>query len=389
MLPQAFDAFIQKRPIGVMAQAVLENFFQPERLDALFERTAQRQYQRTLLFSSVIELMQSSCWGLSVGVCGLSHRRHAIGVSDEAVYNKLDGMELGISAALVQDSAQQAAAVIDALKARRDPWLPNYRCGFSMATICRPPSIAWRNCAPLGRSLAGKSWSCWNGRPAGDRRVSDARWPCAERSLLDDVLEVVKEGDLWIADRNFCTLKFLFEIARKLASLSSVSTVRCGALTGKRRFVGVGSTGDVYQQKLRLAYEGKTLLLRRVTVELKEPTRDGDRELHLLTNLPRKDATGVEVAELYRKRWTIETLFLEVTQTLSCEIKTLCYPKRRCCVLPALVAANAVAVIKGRCARSTGEKAMNCRAITWRWRSAGVRGMMIALPPPSWRSSRT
>jgi len=42
-------------------------------------------------------------------------------------------------------------------------------------------------------------------------------------------------------------------------------------------------------------------------------------------NLP-KDVTAVECAELYRKRWSIETLFYEVTQTLQCEIKTLGYP---------------------------------------------------------------
>src|SRR6516164_5250636 len=50
-----------------------------------------------------------------------------IEVSDQAVYDKLDGMELGLSAALVEDSAQQAEAVIHALAARRAPWLPGYR----------------------------------------------------------------------------------------------------------------------------------------------------------------------------------------------------------------------------------------------------------------------
>ena len=34
-----------------------------------------------------------------------------------------------------------------------------------------------------------------------------------ERSLLDDVLQTVRERDLWMADRNFCTMKFLFAIA--------------------------------------------------------------------------------------------------------------------------------------------------------------------------------
>ena len=43
MLPKAFQSFVDQSPICVMARTVLENFFQPQRLDQLFERTAQKQ----------------------------------------------------------------------------------------------------------------------------------------------------------------------------------------------------------------------------------------------------------------------------------------------------------------------------------------------------------
>ena len=36
-----------------------------------------------------------------------------------------------------------------------------------------------------------------------------------ERSLLTGVLPSVEAGDVWIADRNFCTNKFLFGIAAR------------------------------------------------------------------------------------------------------------------------------------------------------------------------------
>ena len=39
--------------------------------------------------------------------------------------------------------------------------------------------------------------------------------------------------------------------------------------------------------------------------------------------MPRKKATALVVAELYRKRWTIETAFQEVAQNLQGEIETL------------------------------------------------------------------
>ena len=70
----------------------------------------------------------------------------------------------------------------------------------------------------------------------------------------------------------------------------------------------------------------KVLLLRRVTVVLDKSTRDGDTEIHVLTNLPRVEDAPV-IAELYRKRWTIETAFQELEETLQSEINTLGYPK--------------------------------------------------------------
>jgi hypothetical protein len=69
MLPSVFQTFIERSPICVMAHAVLENLFQPERLDELFERTAQRQYKRTLLFSLAVELMHSVVLGVEPTAC--------------------------------------------------------------------------------------------------------------------------------------------------------------------------------------------------------------------------------------------------------------------------------------------------------------------------------
>ena len=67
--------------------------------------------------------------------------------------------------------------------------------------------------------------------------------------------------------------------------------------------------------------------MRRVVVRLHQPTRDGDREIAILTNLPETVVSGVKVAELYRKRWTVETFFQVITTSLNCEIKTLGYPR--------------------------------------------------------------
>ena len=41
-----------------------------------------------------------------------------------------------------------------------------------------------------------------------------------ERSLLPQVLETVKPGDLWIEDRNFCTVGFVCGIHREKGGVS-------------------------------------------------------------------------------------------------------------------------------------------------------------------------
>lgn len=390
MLPKTFDSFIQKRPICVMARAVVEKLFQPERLDALFLRTAQKQYQRTLLFSSVVELMQSVVLGVEPSVyAAYRRRRETLGVSDQSVYNKLDGMELGLSATLVRDSAAQVAPVIDELEARRQPWLPGYTMrvldgNHLSATEHRlePLRTIWD--APLpGRALVVLDQE--TGLATDVFLTPDGH--AQERSLLDDVLQTVRERDVWMADRNFCTFKFLFEIARKSAFfiIRQHGQVK-GCLTGKRLFVGEGSTGHVYEQAVQLTFAGETRTFRRLTVELREPTRDGDMVLHLLTNLP-EEIQGLAIAELYRKRWTIETLFYEVTQTLVCEVNTLCYPSAALFVFClALLASNAVALIKAALRAAHGEKEAD--ELSGYYMALEIKqvheGMMIALPPEQW-----
>jgi IS4 transposase len=316
-------------------------------------------------------------------------RRQQIPVTDDSVYNKINGVELGVSEALVVDSAQRAAALIDELQARQDSWLPGYTIrildgNYLSATEHRLEPLRTTWAAPLpGRILVvmdPQLGTACNAFVTPDGHAN-------ERTLLDEVLRIVREGELWIADRNFCTLKMLFQIQDDGAFfLFRQHGTLEGRLIGKRRSVGKASTGKVYEQDLEVTYGGETRTVRRITIDLLQPTRDGDKVLHLLTNLPAK-VDAVQGAELYRKRWTIETLFYEVTQTLACEIKTLCYPRAALFVFClALLAANAVAVLKAAVRATHGvEEASNMSAYYMALEISQVyEGMMIALPPEGW-----
>lgn len=98
-----------------------------------------------------------------------------------------------------------------------------------------------------------------------------------------------------------------------------------GELLGKRHRIGETDTGEVFEQAMKIQDGECTLVPRRVTVCLKTPTRDGDQELHLLSNLPSQDADACLLADIYRQRWEIENAFNVLTMTLNCEASSNCY----------------------------------------------------------------
>ncbi|MDQ7075763.1 MAG: transposase [Gammaproteobacteria bacterium] len=92
-------------------------------------------------------------------------------------------------------------------------------------------------------------------------------------------------------------------------------------------------------------------------LKLKRETRDGEQEIVILTNLTKTSANAQCIAELYRKRWNIETMFQELEAHLHSEVNTLGYPKAALfsfCV--ALVAYNVLAVVKAALRVQHGEK---------------------------------
>ena len=169
-----------------------------------------------------------------------------------------------------------------------------------------------------------------------------------KRTGLDSVIETIKPRDLWVADRNFCTLKFMTAIDRSKAIFVIRHHSRVGGELGKRRLIGTSDTGKVYEQSMTLSqFDGTRLKLRRIEIELFKPTRDKAKVLVILTNVSTRKANALKVAEIYLKRWKIETAFQVLTSTLRCEVSTLGYPGAALFAFAtALVAYNAVMIVE-------------------------------------------
>ena len=54
---ELFERFVQSCPACVMQRALMENIFSSAKLDALFRQAAETQYQRELLFSTLVDLV--------------------------------------------------------------------------------------------------------------------------------------------------------------------------------------------------------------------------------------------------------------------------------------------------------------------------------------------
>ena len=52
MLHQVFDGFVDESPVSVMFRGILENIFSSERIDAIFEEHAEKQFSGELAFST-------------------------------------------------------------------------------------------------------------------------------------------------------------------------------------------------------------------------------------------------------------------------------------------------------------------------------------------------
>lgn len=388
--------FEGRRPVCVMAQMALERLLSPTEIDQLFHEAAEEQYERKLLFSSLAKLMASVvlCRENSVN-SAYKKLKDEIGVSLTATYTKLERIELRLSQELVRHSYQQLTNVGHHLRAAE----PSPVAGF------KPKILDGNHLAATEHRLKETRHSTAAPLPGKLLVVLDPRreaiadlFPiedghAQERSALDQVIDTIERNDLWIADRNFCTLKFLYAIAQRCGRfvIRQHEMVQ-GERVGKRRFAGKTATGRVYESQLKLpTYEGRTITVRAIEIELFQPTRDDDPAITILTNLTEDEADAAKITEIYRTRWRIETAFQKLTTTLQCEVNTLCYPKAALFAFSlACLAYNAVSLVLAAIGAEHGQK--KSAELSFHYLSQEIAqtydGMMIAIPASHWTKIR-
>jgi IS4 transposase len=388
-----FERFVEKSPMSVMVRGVAERVLNPELLNEWFDNTAESQYTRDLLFSSVFDLM-------SQVVCGTQKTVHSayqasveeIGVSITALYDKINRLEITTSAELVRYASAEVSAVIEELGGTRPALMPGMRVKLLDGNCIAASEHRLKELRSTGAgALPGKTLVVLD--PA--LRIPIDVFPCEdghaqERSLLEPVLESIQPSDLWIADRNFCTVSFLHGIAEREAyfAIRKHANLPYTPLKTMKR-VGQIETGTVYEQMIEVSNSaGNVRKFRLIRVCLNNPTRDGETQIEIVTNVSKTKANGKTIANLYRKRWTIETAFQDLAQHLNSEINTLAYPPAAIfgfCV--ALVTYMMYAVVKAALSSVYGSETVDNEISGYYVAdeiSSTYKGMMIAIPNAEW-----
>jgi len=387
------ERFVQKSPIAVMAHSTIVYALNAASLDNIFREHAAAQYEHQITFSSLVDMM-------SLVVCQMYRSvnsaytkcKDKIGASLVAVYGKLRRTELPILTALVDETAQRLEAIVTELRAELPSPVPGYRVqiidgNHLAATERRLKVLRGQAAAPLpGQALVVYD-------PQVDLMTHII--PCEdghaqERSLLSQVLPLIQEGEVWIEDRNFCTTEFVFGIRERKAYF--LIRQHAGNLHWEEQSAwtscGRCETGAVYEQTVRLWTEdGREMVCRRIRLQLDQPTRDGDTELYILTNLPKK-VKAVLIANAYGKRWSVEVGFQKLATVLESEIDTLAYPRAALFGFAVGVAAyNVMSVVQAGLRSEHGKERVQKEVSTYyiaEELSTVSEGMKIAIPWTTW-----
>ncbi len=391
-LPAILKDCIERHPIAVMTRIALDWIIQGTPFDQLFERSAQGQYTREFTLEHLVHVMLDVVCGLHPSTRSAFHDRQLQRIASlSAFYGKLNRLGPAVTREVLRHTAARSRELIAAAGGLRPEPIAGYTARILDGNVLAGtehrlvPARATRSACLPGKSLAiyePASGLILDLIPEEDAHTQ-------ERDLLQEV--PVGPGQLWILDRNLCVRTFLFRILRAggyfLARRHKTTLPYTPA--GPRESRGRCPSGQVFEQPITVEdpeQPGVSHHLRLIVLELDEPTRSGETEIVLVTNLP-EEVTAIDCCAAYRDRWSVEHHFQVLTELLHCEIPALGDPRAALFAFGmSAVAGNALAVLKGSLRAEHGpEMVEEVSDYALVQEIARIYpGMMATVPPRSW-----
>jgi len=392
VLPSILDPFAEGAAPAVMTRLALDWMIEGTSIDLILEEVAEGQYNREFMLGHFVQVIcDVTCGFRKTPRQAFLKRQFDRIASISAFYRKLGRMEPAVTAAIVRETASRARKLIVAGGGLLPEPVEGYASRILDGNVLAGTDHRITELrSTLSAALPGKSLAIYE--PASGLVLDiilEENAHTQERALLDQV--AVEPGQLWIMDRNFCVRTFLFRILRAGAFFlvrRHESTLPFEPIEPIRS-VGRCNAGEIFEQLIWVddpECEGRRYRLRRIVLRLDQPTRNGEAEIVLITNLP-SDVSAALCCSVYRGRWEIETHFQKLTDLLHCEIPTLGYPRAALFAFcMSILAGNALAILKGHLRAVHGEEMVAELSIYALVNDAAevYPGMMMAVPPLQW-----
>ena len=387
--------FEEHAPACVMAREALEHALPAAWVDEVFEASRRRQYPRELMYSTTVELMTLVRLGLRPSLHAAARKMGELPVSVAALYDKLKRTEPAILRGLVAGSAQRLAPVAGQLDAHAS--LPGWQLRIVDG---KHLPASEKRLQPLrghrGAALPGHSVGVYD----PDLGLVNDLVACehaheSERVGVQPLVDSAQPGQLWIAERHFCTYAIVRGLSQAGASFIVREHARHPRLIGQGQWTQ-GSridTGRVREQAIDVqvidddASAPQARTWRRIEIELDTPTDAGETVIRLWINLP-ASVDAATIAALYRKRWRIEGMFQRLESVLHSEIKSLGHPRAALLGFTvAVLAYNVLSLLQRAVKQAHREESPQLDVSTYHLAEhvkSGYEGMLTALPAEHW-----
>jgi hypothetical protein len=327
-----------------LATAVLETFgfaFDERLLGELYDANRGRCYTGVLEFPQVVQMVRDCLLqhgGSGNRMCGEAERDGTLAVDQSSFYRKLANMPVAVSRGLLR---QCTVRLTELLPPRPVDLLPG--C-FEALEVVVLDGKKVKNAAKRLKPTRGYSGSLLGAKALvamplrsglavamSDSLDGEANDVPLVPELLPQVRAVIAGAILWLADRQFGDL----HVPRLLTERPGdhfLLRLRKGPTFTPDASVPARVTHDEHGREVldEVGTLGKgkdALVVRRVTLRRKDAAGKDD-DVVLVTDLLDRRAFGaLDLLKLYRRRWGVEQMFQQVTETFSLSHLIGCTPR--------------------------------------------------------------
>lgn len=309
-----------------LAGATLELFdfaLDPGVLDSIYHANRGRCYEDVLTFGRLVSLVRDALTqhdGSGHKLFVELEREKAHPVDESNFYRKLAKTPVAVSRALLRDGTARLRPLVPAEAMAA----PSCFDAFELVVMDgKKIKNAAKRLAPTrgytGKLLGAKALVALDARRGLAIAMSDSLDGEANDvplvpALLPQVRLVITQRVLWLADRQFCDPATLCQLQEREGDRFVVRVRRGLHFQAESTRTMIDEQGRTVIDEVGVLGRGKQAMrLRRVTL-----LRPGDDDVIVLTDLLDQEVfAALNLLQLYRRRWSIEQVFQEVTQTFA------------------------------------------------------------------------